>query len=72
MTSDPLYDYGVYLGESARCLNKAAEQLTAGFAAGYAEPEPELSVDDRIENAQADWNALPWYRRAWFWAVTLW
>lgn len=27
----------------------------------------DLPIDDRIENAQAEWHSLPWYRRLWYW-----
>lgn len=29
-----------------------------------------VSLDDRIDNALADWDELPWYKRLWYWAVS--
>lgn len=31
-----------------------------------------VSLDDRIDNALADWDELPWYRRWWAWVVSAW
>lgn len=31
----------------------------------------ELPIDDRIDNALAEWRDLPWWEKAYYWVVTL-
>lgn len=30
-----------------------------------------LPIDDRIDNALTEWRALPWWKKAYYWVVTL-
>jgi hypothetical protein len=32
----------------------------------------DLPTNDRIENAQAEWDHLAWYKRLWYWVVSAW
>jgi hypothetical protein len=67
---DPMYQQGAAIGTALRAMEDYFGAFARGLSAGYARPEPEpteLPPDDRIDNAQTAWDALPWYRRLWEW-----
>ncbi len=57
------------LGSSYGQLYKVLEEAAEGFAEGFRASS--VDAADRAIQAIVAWRALPWYKRLWYWLVSV-